>query len=102
MIVLVGIGIILAAVQETVYIMHNRHVQQGQGKLSMGKRSSDHMCLELIDTTDRSADKNATQFHRQGGEEKSTVAGSSESRYECQSVLVANIKSGKNMSREIP
>jgi hypothetical protein len=80
MIVLVGIGIILAAVQETVYIMHNRHVQQGQGKLSMGKRSSDHMCLELIDTTDRSADKNATQFHRQGGEEKSTVAGSSESR----------------------
>lgn len=32
MIILVTVGILLAAVQEAVYAMHNRHVDQGRGK----------------------------------------------------------------------
>ena len=37
MIVLVTIGIVLAAVQETIYVVHNRHVAQGKGKMINGE-----------------------------------------------------------------
>ena len=32
MIILVTIGIVLAAVQEIIYVVHNEHVAQGKGK----------------------------------------------------------------------
>jgi hypothetical protein len=37
MIVLVSIGICLAALQEAVYIVHNRHVREGRGALVNGE-----------------------------------------------------------------
>jgi MFS family permease len=37
MIILVTIGIVLAAVQETIYVVHNRHVAQGRGKTINGE-----------------------------------------------------------------
>jgi hypothetical protein len=37
MIVLVTVGIGLAALQEVVYIVHNRHVRQGRGALIYGE-----------------------------------------------------------------
>jgi hypothetical protein len=37
MIILVIIGLILAAVQEIVYVVHNRHVKQGKGRLINGE-----------------------------------------------------------------
>lgn len=37
MIALVTIGILLAAVQEAVYAVHNRNVDQGRGKLVNGE-----------------------------------------------------------------
>lgn len=37
MIILVTVGIILAAVQEAIYVVHNRHVAQGKGKLINGE-----------------------------------------------------------------
>ena len=37
MIILVTIGIVLAAVQEATYVVHNRHVRQGKGRLINGE-----------------------------------------------------------------
>ena len=37
MIVLVTLGIVLAAVQEAIYLVHNRHVAQGKGALIDGE-----------------------------------------------------------------
>jgi hypothetical protein len=37
MIVLVSIGICLAALQEAIYIVHNRHVREGRGALVNGE-----------------------------------------------------------------
>jgi len=37
MIVLVTVGIVLAAVQEAIYLVHNRHVAQGKGGVIDGE-----------------------------------------------------------------
>ena len=37
MIILVTCGIVLAAVQEAVYVIHNKHVEQGKGKTINGE-----------------------------------------------------------------
>jgi fucose permease len=37
MIILVACGIVLAAVQEAVYMIHNKHVKQGKGRLINGE-----------------------------------------------------------------